>query len=292
MILAVSTYSLSRWLQEAGKPLEAALDWLAEHNVQAVEFVDFVGMSAATHEDALTRAAQLRRYCEQLGLHVAGYCTGAELLCPLTQQRQVIDQVKRQADIAAALGAKTMRHDVTRGPDNPLNNPAVQATTFAQVLKHIVPAIREIADHAQTLGLKTSLENHGFYMQASARVEKLILAVDHPNYGLTIDFGNFLCVNEDPVLAVTRLAKYAIMAHVKDFHVKPKKLAPPAGWFATPTPIALRGAIAGHGVVDIPRQLRILKRAGYDGYLSLEFEGMEEPRFGVEHGLNYLRQIL
>src|SRR5439155_7323000 len=120
----------------------------------------------------------------------------------------------------------------------------------------------------------------------------LIRAVDHENYGLTIDLGNFLCVNEDCTAATKRLAKYVIMAHAKDFLVKPKKRMPPTGWFKTPTPIALRGAIAGHGVLDLPAQLRLLKNAGYDGYLSLEFEGMEEPTRAVTLGLDYLRRAL
>ena len=82
------------------------------------------------------------------------------------------------------------------------------------------------------------------------------------------------------------------MAHAKDFHLKPKKQMPATGWFATPTSICLRGAIAGHGVLDIPAQLKLLKRAGYDGYLSLEFEGMEEPTKAVKLGLDYLREQL
>jgi sugar phosphate isomerase/epimerase len=129
-------------------------------------------------------------------------------------------------------------------------------------------------------------------MQESKRVEKLIRAVDHPNYGLTIDLGNFMCVNENPTDATRRLAKYVIMAHAKDFHVKPKKEMPPTGWFATPTSICLRGAIAGHGVLDLPAQLKLLKRAGYNGYLSLEFEGMEEPAKAITLGLEYLRSYL
>ena len=67
---------------------------------------------------------------------------------------------------------------------------------------------------------------------------------------------------------------------------------PPTGWFVTPTPLALRGAIPGHGVIDIPAQLRLLKKAQYDGYLSLEFEGMEEPSGALRLGLDYLRQQL
>jgi sugar phosphate isomerase/epimerase len=99
-------------------------------------------------------------------------------------------------------------------------------------------------------------------------------------------------VNDDPVRAVERLAKYVVMAHVKDFHVKPKDRSPGTGWFNTPTDIALRGAICGHGAIDIPAQLRLLTKAGYDGYLSLEFEGMEEPASAVKHGLDYVKKQL
>ena len=179
-----------------------------------------------------------------------------------------------------------MRHDVTRGPKED------SQMTLSDVLKQIAPAVREITEHGAKRGVKTTLENHGFYMQTAERVEKLIQAVGHANYGLTIDMGNFLCLNQDPVDAVKRLAKYAFMAHTKDFHVKPKSTMPPSGWFATPTEIALRGAIVGHGVIDVPAQLKILKDAGYNGYLSLEFEGMEEPTQAVRLGLEYVKKQL
>ena len=107
---------------------------------------------------------------------------------------------------------------------------------------------------------------------------------------MTIDLGN--CdVEQKPVDAFEAVAKYVIMAHAKDFHVKPKAKMPASGWFATPTEICLRGAIAGHGELDLPSLLKLLKKSGYDGWLSLEFEGMEEPARGVQLGLEYLRSL-
>ena len=81
---------------------------------------------------------------------------------------------------------------------------------------------------------------------------------------------------EDPVSAVNQLADRAVMVHIKDFHVKPHDLAPffPAsGWFRTAGDLALRGAILGHGQINIPSQLLALKAAGYSGYLSLGIRG-------------------
>lgn len=277
--LAVSTYSLLRWRKENAKTFEDSLDWIKEAGVDAVEFAPIGEEGKYVRE----QAGKLRKHCEKRKLKIVSYCVTANLLTPLAEQRETVERLKRNVDAAVTLGVGRMRHDVTGGKG---------ATSFAATLKAVVPAIQEVADYAASKGIKTSLENHGFYMQASKRVEKLIRAVDRKNYGLTIDLGNFLCVNENPTDAVRRLAKYVFMAHAKDFHVMPKKRMPPSGWFATPTSIALRGAIVGHGVVDLPAQLKLLTRAGYNGYLSLEFEGMEEPTLGVRLGLEYLRQIV
>jgi sugar phosphate isomerase/epimerase len=279
MTLAVSTYSLWRWRRENNKSLEHALEQIKSFGVQAVEFAP-IGPEA---DDLLHRAPSIRKCCDRLGLRVCSVCVGAEMLVPPRQQKKVVDKLKGDVEVTQILGAPTMRHDVTRGEG---------ANSFAATLKSVVPAIRQVADYAAAKYIKTSLENHGFYMQASKRVEQLIKAVDHENFGLTIDLGNFLCVNEDPTDATKRLAKYVIMAHAKDFHVKPKKQMPPTGWFATPTPICLRGAIAGHGVLDLPAQHKLLKKAGYNGCLSLEFEGMEEPIQAIALGLDYLRKVL
>ncbi len=283
MQLAISTYSLSRWRKDQSKTLEQVIDWIASTGVPAIEFSD-AAPGLELGEQPLKRAKAIARHCKKRGLIPASYCVGAELFVDHDRQAQVVEKLKLDVAIAAELGVPTLRHDVTRGPQ------AGKKATLGGVLKSIVPAIRQVADHAQLLGIKTSLENHGFYMQAPGVVEKLLLAVDHPNFGLTLDMGNFLCVNADPVAAVRQLAKYAVMAHAKDFHVRPKDRQPGSGWFATPAAICLRGAIVGHGVVDIPAQLRLLKKAGYDGYLSLEFEGMEESTRGVTLGIDYLRE--
>jgi sugar phosphate isomerase/epimerase len=288
MKLSVSTYSLSRWRKEQNKTLEDTIEWIAQSGVKGIEFS---GLDEKAQADPIGRATELRERSERAGLKVVSYCVGAELLTPRPRQKETVEATKRQVDVAAALGVPSMRHDVTRGFGDNAKGLRIPKT-FEAVLKHIVPAIREITEYGASKGVKTSLENHGFYMQQSTRVEKLIKAVKNPNYGLTIDLGNFLCVNENPVSATKRLAKYAFMAHTKDFHIKEKEKSPGAGWFNTPTKIALRGAIAGHGEVDIPAELKLLKKAGYDGYLSLEFEGMEEPTKAVTLGLEYLRKQL
>lgn len=286
--LAVSTYSLSKWQKQRNKTLIQSLNWMAENDIAAVEFS---GIDETRSERLTRRAGQLRKHCEKLGLAICGYCIGAELLQSPKKQREQVELLKRHVDVAATLGVRSMRHDVTRGNFDAMKGYKGPKTLNA-VLKIVVPAIREVADYAAERGVITTLENHGFYMQAPNRVEKLLQKVDHENYALTLDMGNFLCANADPVEAVKQMLPYAVHVHVKDFHIKPKTQAPETGWIKTPTPIAIRGSIVGHGNIDIPAQLQLLKRAKYQGYLSLEFEGLEDPPFAVLEGLNYLRNEL
>ena len=283
--LCISTYSLCKWRRAQNKSLNQTIQWIAQ---TGVPFIEFSGIADEPVDQPIKIANQLRKQCEKQKLQVASYCTTAKLLVSPAKQKKAITELKKQVDIAAALGAPSMRHDVTWGFDK--DYPTFTGKkTFAAAIKIVTPAIREVADYAQTLGIKTSFENHGLYLQAPARVCQLLKAVNHPNFGLTMDMGNFLCSYPDPVDAVKQCVGYAQMIHVKDFHQKLKKQAPQTGFFATTQNYALRGAILGHGVVDIPAQLKILKQAKYNGPISLEFEGLKEPTFAVQMGLEYLR---
>ena len=83
---------------------------------------------------------------------------------------------------------------------------------------------------------------------------------------------------------------YAFHVHAKDFHYKSGSLPDPGeGWFRSRGGNYLRGAIIGHGEVPITQCLRIMKNHGYDGVLSIEFEGMEEPIKAIETGLANLK---
>jgi sugar phosphate isomerase/epimerase len=139
----------------------------------------------------------------------------------------------------------------------------------------------------------TTVENHRFFCQNSARVEALVSEVDHPNFGVLIDLGNFLCIDEEPAAAVGVLTRHAVHVHAKDFHVKSRRELPPGeGWFASRSGAHLRGAILGHGVVLVLACLRILKAAGYDGSIVVEFEGLEDPMQALRLGLANLRRML
>ena len=104
--------------------------------------------------------------------------------------------------------------------------------------------------------------------------------------------GNFTCADESSAYAVGIAAPYAFHVHAKDFLIKSGNGTDPGhGWFRSRGGNYLRGTIVGHGEIPVVQCVHILKNAGYQGWLSLEFEGMEDNLSAVEAGLAYLRRI-
>jgi NADP-dependent 3-hydroxy acid dehydrogenase YdfG len=156
---------------------------------------------------------------------------------------------------------------------------------------HEANKMEQPVEYAAAKGVRTTTENHGYIFQDPERVEELILAVGHENYGWLCDIGNFLCADCDIVRAVSCAAPYTYHVHVKDFLVKSGLFDKPEGFFETRGGNYLRGTVVGHGVVPVDACMAILKDAGYAGTLSLEFEGMEQNIPAIQAGYAYLRAV-
>lgn len=282
MKIGVSSYSF-RQLLKKGMTYFEACDHAKRMGYDGIEFIDLNLAYGGGESTPEALADAIRRHCEALNLPIAAYTVEADFVCGRGGGAQdEPNRVMRCADIAAILGAKVMRHDAFWSLD------ALKG--WREAVEQIAPGIRTVAQYAQTLGIRTCVENHGLIMQDSDRVETLIRTVNHENFGWLVDMGNFLCADEAPEHAVGIAAPYAVHAHVKDFLFKPGTVQKPAGaWLTTRAGNYLRGTVAGDGIVPIAQCAGILKRAGYDGFLSVEFEGAEETLPALENALAYLR---
>ena len=54
----------------------------------------------------------------------------------------------------------------------------------------------------------------------------------------------------------------------------------------------IRGAIIGQGEAKVYQSIKILKKAGYDGYITVEFEGMEDNLKGIRIGKDNLARFI
>jgi len=281
MRIGVSSYSYAKYMNEGHASYTDICDLAKATGFDGIEFIDLnTDVQQADCVEAL--AGLIRAHCDKIGLPIIAYTVGADFL---NRGSEEAARVKRQVDIADILGAKVLRHDACWS--------LPQGMAWREAIQRIKNPIREVTLYAAARGIKTCTENHGYILQDAHRVESLILAVDHPNYGWLVDMGNFLCVDEPALHALPIAAPYAFHAHAKDFLYKPQwEESPGEGWFDTRNGSHLRGTVAGHGVVPIRYCLDTLKAAGYDGWLSYEFEGMEDNLSAIEAGYKYLRRLV
>lgn len=283
MKIGLSTYSLSRAIKSGEMDVLQAIQWIADNGGEHVEISPF-GFNL---EETPDLADAIVQKAEEAGIEVSNYCLSSNFIKPTQAEFEAeIERVKRHVDIANRLGVKTMRHDVAFRPKNECT-----IEQFESDLEMLVHACRAAADHAAQYGITTSIENHGFYIQSSDRVQRLIHAVNRPNYKTTMDIGNFMCVDEDSVSAVKKNMPYASMVHLKDFYLRPSYRNPGEGWFESLSGNYLRGAIVGQGDIDMPEVVRVVKESGYDGYISIEFEGMEDCKLGSRIGMENAKRL-
>lgn len=283
MKTAVSSYSFSKMMRQNGDTQLTVIEKAKQLGFDAIEFTDLMPPEGVSE---LEYAAELKAEAERVGIEISCYSVAADLLggCDGDLEAE-INRIKAKVDVAAALGTKLMRHDASfRFPESYMG--------FTNVLPRLAEGCRKVTEYAKKLGIRTMVENHGRFCQDSDRVEALVNTVAHPNFGLLVDMGNFLCVDEDPVLAVGRCAKYAFNAHVKDFLYKSGEGDDPGeGFISTRGGAYIRGTVAGHGIVPVKQCTLALKRAGYNGYLTLEFEGWEENEPALKAGAAKLRHL-
>ena len=282
MKLAVSAYSFYQYIREGKMNIWETVDKAAAMGYDAIEFLDMPGNS---YEEQCESAKKLKAMARDAKIDICAYTIGAELFKDTNEENmRERERLKRQVEVASILGAPIMRHDVCYSLKK-----SGKGRSFDLMLPTIAEGIREVTDYAQRLGVRTSVENHGYIAQDSDRLERLFNAVDHDNFGLLLDIGNFVCVDEDNAQAVSRLAPYAIHVHAKDMHYSREFRE---GWGKTRGCNYFCGAVIGKGDVNVKKCVEIIKRAGYDGYLSVEFEGREDCIDAIALSRKYLLDLL
>ncbi|MGI6653685.1 MAG: sugar phosphate isomerase/epimerase family protein [Christensenellales bacterium] len=284
MKLSVSSYSYAAYVNAGGASYEQLCDLARETGFEGIEFIDLDSPIFGCGGDTFALAERLRAYCERIGLEIVAYTVGANLLSD--DMDAEMHRLKRRVDETEVLGARLMRHDACQAPRK------LPRYHYTDAIAEMTPYIRELTEYARSKGIRTCTENHGRYFQDPERVEALIRAVDSDNYGWLVDVGNFMSVDADVERAVTLAAPYAFHVHFKDNIRKNGVEARPFGFRVTRSGNYLRSTVVGHGAVPVKQCLRILRDAGYDGYLTVEFEGWEDNLRGIESSYQCLRQFL
>ena len=298
MKFGFSIYSLWNAMRRGEMTVEEAFAWIAENGGDHIEIIDF-----GPQEEPEKLAELSQKY----NLPISAYSIGSMLAQGDEANYEAeLTRLKGQIDKARIMGTKLVRCDMVRVM---MGRGETGVEIYDRIFPLMVKGARELADYAAQYDMEITIENHGTLMNGADRVKRLLLAVDRPNYGCTVDIGNALCVDEDPEVCVEALLPFAKRVHIKDFYVRKDPYVIGArhlegyvsrdpgalgdgSWLTTKHKRFLRGSIIGHGDIDMRAVIQKIVDAGYDGDMTIEFEGMEEPKLACKLSMDNLRQIV
>ncbi|MFV0399083.1 MAG: sugar phosphate isomerase/epimerase family protein [Oscillospiraceae bacterium] len=286
MKVGLSIYSLYQALRTGEMTPEDAVNWIADNGADHMEVVDLpLFRETPGALDALLCTAGER------GLPISAYSIFANILAGEHDDfEREMERVYSEIDTAKKMDAPVMRSDLAEWGRPPEQNVIEQ---FERDLPQMVDGCRRMAGYAARQGIIVTVENHGTYINGGDRVRRLITSVDVPNFRCTLDVGNSLCVDADPFVTVKTLLPFAATLHFKDFYVRKAPFQPDEGkWLTTNFGTCLRGSIVGHGDVDVSGIAAYIREQGYNGTVSIEFEGMEDCRAGSKLGMDCVRTLL
>jgi len=289
--LGVSSYSYASTIAAGGLDLLGVVDRVAASGADHLEIAQ-AGAGAPDLPDDLALTDAIAARAAERGLPLTSYVIAADFRSAheAGDLESEVQRVFGHLEAARRLGVARVRHDVVAW--------AWRASSDAEareVAELVVGPCQRVADRAAELGLATMVENHGFFMNDPARVQALVAAVERPNFSTLVDVGNFLCVDAEPLAAVRTSLPTASVVHLKDFRVRPQ-LEPPGdpaaqGWLRTLGGAGLLGSVVGEGDLPLAAIVREVRASGFDGPVTIEFEGPEDDDAAVAAGLAHARQL-
>lgn len=275
--IAVSTYSFWHFDADTVAPMHQCIELAAEMGFDAVEILE-VQMRMQNKDQSVDPAyiRQLKRQTLSNGLALCGMSTHQGFLNPDPEVRQQnIDKTIASIELAYELGIPTIRVNTGRWRtsasfDALMANrgiePPIEGYTEEDAFPWVIEAFEKIVPTAEKCGVVMGLENHWGLGITPEGVLRVVDAVDSPWLSVTVDTGNFL---EDPYDRLAKLAPRAIFMQAKTY---------------------FGGGVWYSLDLDYERIADIMHDAGYKGYVSLEFEGKEDPRTAVPKSLALLRK--
>ncbi len=275
--LGIATYSYWHFKTERVS-IETVIDKAAELGVEGVDILH--RQMDVPEKEPLT--AEHRAYLQKLKRHA--FRNGIDLVCLSIHQNFVqaeaadrqkqIEHTHKCIEIAYELGVPCIRLNSGRWNTIKDFDDLMKARGIEPVLPGhqedegfawCIECIEKCLPKAEQCGVMLALENHWGLSRTPEGQLRLINAVKSPWLGALMDTGNFM---ENPYDKLEKIAPKTIYAQAKTYYGGGE-------WYTLD--------------LDYPRIAKILRNAGYTGYVSLEFEGKANPDEAVPKSIKVLR---
>ncbi len=270
--LSVSSYSY--WHFKGDKfPIEKVID---EAAALGLEGIDVLHRQMESEDNA---------YLQKLKKHA--FVNGIAMTCLSIHQgfvtpdkaelKKHIDHTNHCIELAYKMGIpclrlNTGRWNTIKSFDDLMKNrgiePILPGYTEDDGYKWCVDGIQQCLKKAEECGVLLALENHWGLGSTPEGMIRIQDTVNSPWLGLLMDTGNFL---ENPYDKLKMIAPRASFVQAKTYYGGGE-------WYSLD--------------LDYDRIVKILKDVNYHGYISIEFEGKEDPKSGVRKSVELLRKAL
>ena len=269
--IGVSTYSFWRFNgPRESYPIEQCIDQAAAMGFDGIELLH---VQMTSEEPGYLMDLKRRAFAN--GLDLMGFSTHQGFVYPDKDERQRnINRTIHQIELCYELGIPTMRLNTGRWGtsksfDDLMANrgiePTLEGYTDEDGFGWVIDSIERCLPKAEQCGVVLGLENHWGLGRTPEGVLRIVEAIESPWLQVTLDTGNFL---EDPYDKLAMLASRTILVQAKTYYGGGK-------WYELD--------------LDYDRIAGIMREHDFNGYVSLEFEGLEEAETAIPKSLELLR---
>ncbi len=269
--IAVSTYSFWQFNRKDFRDIEKCIDLAADMGFDGVEI-----LKVQMQDESNAYLQKLKQRAFRYGLDLCGFSTHQTFLSPKKEVRQKnVEDTRHYIELAYRLGIPTIRvntgtwrtsRDFNELMKNRGVEPPLKGYTDEDGFGWVIDGLGQCLKKAEECGVVLGLENHWGLGRTPEGLIRIVEAVNSPWLQVTLDTGNFL---EDPYSKLEKLADKAVLVQAKTYYGG-------GTWYSLD--------------LDYGRIAALLHKHGYRGYISLEFEGKEDPRTAVPKSLALLRK--
>lgn len=235
-----------------------------EHGIAGVEYVNTFFFEKAKDEKYL---AELKKICDNEGV------ISVLIMCDRegqighpdeTERMKTVDNHKKWVDAAKFLGCHSIR--INAGSQG----------TYEETQKLVADGAYKLCEYGDKMGINILIENHGGLSSNGEWLSEVIEMIGHDRMGTLPDFGNFVLNKEtgeefDRYRGVELLMPYAKGVSAKSVSFNEE---------------------GNEESTDFLRMMKIVKDAGYEGFVGIEYSGSQlPPKEGVDATKKLLEKV-
>ncbi len=248
-------YSYEKYLESKKMTMEDFILKAVELEIEGVDMTAYWFKS--TEPEYLV---SLRHLAKSNGVCFSGAACGASTVeADPAKRAKVLDDIKKWVDATEHLGASHLRVFAGELPNG---------VTAAQGVAWTVETLKPACEYSGAKGITLGIEDHGGITQRADVCLELLHKIDSPYFGINLDISNFVASSDDEQYQqIQACAPYATHTHIRD-----------------------RFGDSGHPI-DLDRVWQIFARAGYKGFMSVEYEGEEDAMTGVPKLVEHVKSL-